>query len=57
MLGQRYDYSANMVAGDGDATTHNLTLGVDYQLTDEWLIGALISGSNDNQQPFQPLRL
>ncbi|MDQ9126762.1 autotransporter domain-containing protein [Serratia fonticola] len=49
--GQRYDYSANKVAGDGDATTHNLTLGVDYQLTDEWLIGALISGSNDNQQP------
>ncbi|MFC0228963.1 autotransporter outer membrane beta-barrel domain-containing protein [Serratia aquatilis] len=49
--GQRYDYAANKVAGDGDATTHNLTVGVDYQLADDWLIGALISGSSDNQQP------
>lgn len=49
--GQRYDYSANKAAGDGDATTHNLTLGVDYQLTDAWLLGALVSGSNDDQQP------
>ena len=49
--GQRYDYSANLVAGDGDATTHNLTVGVDYQLTDDWLIGALLAGSNDDQQP------
>ncbi len=49
--GQRYDYSANKIAGDGDATTHNLTVGVDYQLTDDWLIGALLSGSNDDQQP------
>ncbi|MCS4268695.1 outer membrane lipase/esterase [Serratia sp. BIGb0163] len=49
--GQHYDYSANLAAGDGNATTHNLTVGVDYQLTDGWLIGALISGSNDDQQP------
>lgn len=49
--GQHYDYSANKVAGDGNATTHNLTVGVDYQLSDEWLIGALVSGSNDDQQP------
>ncbi|MHA7844685.1 autotransporter outer membrane beta-barrel domain-containing protein [Serratia sp. D1N4] len=49
--GQRYDYSANLVVDDGDATTHNLTLGVDYQLTDDWLIGALLAGSNDDQQP------
>ncbi|AHG20306.1 lipase [Chania multitudinisentens RB-25] len=49
--GQRYDYSGNLVAGDGDATTHNLTVGMDYQLTDSWLIGALISGSADDQQP------
>ncbi|WP_264273208.1 autotransporter outer membrane beta-barrel domain-containing protein [Duffyella gerundensis] len=38
-------------AGDGDAVTHNLTLGVDYQLTDSWLVGVLASGSNDNQHP------
>ncbi|MGQ8844242.1 autotransporter domain-containing protein [Serratia plymuthica] len=49
--GQHYDYSANKAAGDGNATTHNLTVGVDYQLAEGWLIGALISGSNDDQQP------
>jgi len=49
--GQHYDYSSNLAAGDGNATTHNLTVGVDYQLTDAWLVGALISGSNDDQQP------
>ncbi|MCH4193802.1 MAG: autotransporter domain-containing protein [Serratia liquefaciens] len=49
--GQHYDYSSNLAAGDGNATTHNLTVGVDYQLTDGWLVGALISGSNDDQQP------
>jgi outer membrane lipase/esterase len=49
--GQHYDYSANIIAGDGNATTHNLTLGVDYQLTENWLIGALIAGSDDNQWP------
>ncbi|WP_199636380.1 autotransporter domain-containing protein [Serratia sp. PAMC26656] len=49
--GQHYDYSANKAAGDGNATTHNMTVGVDYQLTEGWLIGALISGSNDDQQP------
>lgn len=49
--GQHYDYSSNLAAGDGNATTHNLTVGVDYQLTHGWLIGALISGSNDDQQP------
>lgn len=49
--GQHYDYSSNLAAGDGNAITHNLTVGVDYQLTDGWLIGALISGSNDDQQP------
>ena len=49
--GQHYGYSSNLAAGDGNATTHNLTVGVDYQLTDGWLIGALISGSNDDQHP------
>ncbi|MGG4625663.1 autotransporter outer membrane beta-barrel domain-containing protein [Serratia odorifera] len=49
--GQHYDYADNATAGDGNATTHNLTVGVDYQLTDGWLIGALIAGSNDDQQP------
>ncbi|WP_114192864.1 autotransporter outer membrane beta-barrel domain-containing protein [Edaphovirga cremea] len=49
--GQQYDYSGNINAGDGNATTHNLTIGVDYQLTDDWLVGALLSGSHDDQQP------
>jgi len=49
--GQRYDYAANLAAGNGDATSHNLTLGVDYKLTDNWLMGVLLSGSSDNQQP------
>lgn len=49
--GQHYDYADNRTAGEGNATTHNLTLGVDYQLTDAWLVGALISGSDDNQHP------
>lgn len=49
--GQHYDYAANAMAGDGHATTHNLTVGVDYQLTDGWLMGGLISVSNDDQQP------
>lgn len=47
--GQRSEIDTG--AGSGDAVTHNLTLGVDYQLTDRWLIGLLASGSNDNQQP------
>lgn len=49
--GQHDEYSGNLAAGEGDATTHNLTLGIDYQLTDSWLVGALVSGSRDNQQP------
>ncbi|MBW7981015.1 autotransporter outer membrane beta-barrel domain-containing protein [Enterobacillus tribolii] len=49
--GQHYDYAANLAAGDGNATTHNLTVGVDHQITDSWLAGFLISASDDNQQP------
>ncbi|WP_380182535.1 autotransporter outer membrane beta-barrel domain-containing protein [Kalamiella sp. sgz302252] len=49
--GQHYDYAANLAAGDGNATGHNLTLGVDYKLTDDLLVGALVSGSDDAQHP------
>ncbi|WP_084089752.1 autotransporter outer membrane beta-barrel domain-containing protein [Erwinia oleae] len=49
--GQRLNYSDNFAAGDGDATTRNLTLGVDYKLTDRWLVGVLASGSDDSQHP------
>lgn len=49
--GQHYQYAGNLAAGEGDATSHNLTLGVDYQLTDSWLVGILASGSSDSQQP------
>lgn len=49
--GQHYDYAANQAAGDGNATSHNLTLGLDYKLTDNLLVGALVSGSDDTQHP------
>jgi len=49
--GQHYDYANNLAAGDGNATTHNLTLGVDYKLIDTLLVGALVSGSDDTQHP------
>lgn len=45
--GQHYNYSA----GKGNATTHNLTVGVDYQLTDKWSVGSLIAGSDDKHKP------
>ncbi|MCU5772328.1 autotransporter domain-containing protein [Erwiniaceae bacterium BAC15a-03b] len=47
--GQHND--VNRELGDGNATTHNLTLGVDYKLTDRWLVGALVSASDDKQRP------
>lgn len=49
--GQHNDNDDNQVIGDGHATTHNLTLGVDYKITDDWLVGALVSGSRDSQHP------
>ena len=49
--GQHYDYAGNLAAGEGNATSHNLTLGVDYKLTDSWLAGALVSASDDSQHP------
>ncbi|MFS2221516.1 autotransporter outer membrane beta-barrel domain-containing protein [Pantoea sp. B65] len=49
--GQHDHYAVNSGGGDGDATTHNLTLGVDYKLTDNWLAGVLASASDDNQRP------
>lgn len=49
--GQHQDYDDDQVTGTGDATTHNLTLGLDYKLTDDWLVGALVSGSRDSQHP------
>lgn len=49
--GQHDDYAGNLAAGEGNATSHNLTLGVDYKLTDNWLVGGLVSASNDSQHP------
>ncbi|QCR34602.1 autotransporter outer membrane beta-barrel domain-containing protein [Nissabacter sp. SGAir0207] len=50
-MGQHMEYTANTTAGDGNATSHNAALGMDYQLTDNWTVGALLSGANDRQHP------
>lgn len=49
--GQYRKYADNAAGGDGRANTNNLTLGVDYQLTDNWLVGGLIAGSLDKHYP------
>lgn len=54
--GQYRQYADNTAGGDGRANTSNLTVGVDYQLTDNWLIGALIAGSLDKQYPTDHFR-
>lgn len=38
-------------SGNGYGNTNNLTLGADYQLNDNLLVGGLIAGSLDNQRP------
>ncbi|MCL7707401.1 autotransporter domain-containing protein, partial [Enterobacter kobei] len=41
--------------GDGSANTNNLTIGADYRVTENWLVGALIAGSLDDQRPTDNL--
>jgi outer membrane lipase/esterase len=49
--GQSADSKINPSLGDGDLTSNSLNIGMDYQITDRWLIGLMISGSDDKQDP------
>ncbi|NIF31029.1 autotransporter domain-containing protein [Enterobacter sp. Cy-643] len=44
-------YSGNRETGDGKGNTNNLTVGLDYQLNENVVLGGLIAGSLDNQRP------
>jgi len=48
--GQHVDYQGDDWS-DGDANTTNLTLGIGYQLTDNWQTGLLFSNSNQRMDP------
>lgn len=48
--GQHVDYQGDAWS-DGDANTANLTLGIGYQLTDNWQTGVLFSNTNQRQEP------
>ncbi|MGV8927321.1 MAG: autotransporter outer membrane beta-barrel domain-containing protein [Ewingella sp.] len=49
--GQRLDSKISPSLGDGDATTNSGNIGMDYQLTDRWMLGLMLSGSDDKQDP------
>jgi outer membrane lipase/esterase len=49
--GQRLDSKINPSLGDGDATTNSGNIGMDYQLTERWMMGLMLSGSDDKQDP------
>ena len=48
--GQHVDYQGDAWS-NGDANTTNLTLGIGYQLTDNWQTGLLFSNSNQRMDP------
>ncbi|MFV9670208.1 autotransporter outer membrane beta-barrel domain-containing protein [Pantoea sp. KXB25] len=48
--GQRRDFRGNSLQ-DGDATSATGTVGVGYQLSDNWQAGAMLSTTNGRQQP------
>lgn len=48
--GQHVDYQGDSWS-NGDANTANLTLGIGYQLTDNWQTGVLFSNTNQRQEP------
>ncbi|EPD3810938.1 autotransporter outer membrane beta-barrel domain-containing protein [Cronobacter dublinensis] len=52
--GEYARYTDNQTA-DGSANTNNLTIGADYRITENWLVGALIAGSLDDQRPTDNL--
>ncbi|MCE0491261.1 autotransporter domain-containing protein [Pantoea sp. Mb-10] len=47
--GQRLDYRGSEQAGD--ATSANLSVGVGYQITDNWQTGVLLSASDQRMKP------
>jgi len=49
--GQYLNNKSNPSLGDGDSTTNSGNIGADYQLTDRWMLGVMISGSTDRQDP------
>ncbi|NGX88894.1 autotransporter domain-containing protein [Rahnella sp. Lac-M11] len=49
--GQSADSKINPSLGDGDLTSNSLNIGMDYQMTDRWMMGLMISGSDDKQDP------
>ena len=48
--GQHVDYQGDSWS-NGSANTANLTLGIGYQLTDNWQTGVLFSNTNQRQEP------
>lgn len=44
-------YNRNDDDGSGHGNTNNLTIGADYQLNENVLLGGLVAGSLDNQRP------
>ncbi|WP_343550365.1 autotransporter domain-containing protein [Pantoea sp.] len=48
--GQHVDYQGD-AWNNGNANSANLTLGIGYQLTDNWQTGVLFSNSNQRQEP------
>ncbi|MBY4840106.1 autotransporter outer membrane beta-barrel domain-containing protein [Pantoea sp. DY-5] len=48
--GQHVDYQGDSWS-DGNANTTNLTLGIGYQITDNWQTGVLFSNTNQRQEP------
>lgn len=48
--GQRRDFRGNSLQ-DGDATSATGTVGVGYQLSDNWQAGAMLSTTSERQQP------
>ena len=49
--GQSGDSKINPSLGEGDLTSNSLNIGMDYQMTARWMMGLMISGSDDKQDP------
>ncbi len=44
-------FNPSLGLGDGDLTTNSLNIGMDYQLTERWMMGVMLSGADDKQDP------
>lgn len=49
--GQSADSKITPSLGDGFLTSNSLNIGMDYQMTDRWMMGLMLSGSDDRQDP------